>query len=704
MTKSGQTEKLLKKNKWSFDDRWIPLVLLFLSVLAFVPLIRSVGFYWDDWPMLWFEITQGPQGFTQAFTSDRPFLGYLYQITGALIGTDPLNWQIVTVLFRWLVSCAFWWCLRLLWPKEKDKTFWIAALLAVYPGFKQMPIAYVWGNAFIMLFSYVVSYGLMLKAIASAENGNRKAYRLWTIAGVITYAFCTVCTEYYTGLDVVRGIIIWIFLLQYTEFSDRKVSKKIRKTIWYWLPYLTVLILFMFWRIFIFQFHNYQPVLLSRFAANPIQTTGELFARVIEDAYTATWGAWTEYFSFPTRANLQTVSDKMFWIAVVVGFLFIFAALTFFRKKSVQNKSDISDATEKKSWIRNAIILGSAAVVFPGIPYLVTSLSPSLDFPRDRWLTAYMFGSCVFLVGLIDSFIRDGIKQKIIVSLFIAMAVGGNLLNTNTYRRDWEAQQDFINQLTTRIPDLDTPAYFLTDFNPLTYETDNSLTGLFNLALEPENSSLTLPVSVGFYDVRFNSSAEKFAAGEPIYQGFRSALFQGETKDIVVYFYSPPGCLRILDPEQHMNLPIFPDKFYEFIPYSHPENILPEGTRSTFLQDEIFKKPVTKNWCYYFQEADLARQYSQWEKIAEIGDQVLNRYQAGEASEYIPFIEAYAQLNRWGDTVPLIEKVHSMNKELDKPLCPILQKLFIEHYPQDQTEREEVASALYRIGCSAYSQ
>jgi len=315
-----------------------------------------------------------------------------------------------------------------------------------------------------------------------------------------------------------------------------------------------------------------------------------------------------------------------------------------------------------------------------------------------------MFGSCVFLVGLIDSFIRDGIKQKIIVSLFIAMAVGGNLLNTNTYRRDWEAQQDFINQLTTRIPDLDTPAYFLTDFNPLTYETDNSLTGLFNLALEPENSSLTLPVSVGFYDVRFNSSADKFAAGEPIYQGFRSALYQGETKDIVVYFYSPPGCLRILDPEQHMNLPIFPDKFYEFIPYSHPENILPEGTRSTFLQDEIFKKPVTKNWCYYFQEADLARQYSQWEKIAEIGDQVLNRYQAGEASEYIPFIEAYAQLNRWGDTVPLIEKVHSMNKELDKPLCPILQKLFIEHYPKDQTEREEVASALYRIGCSAYSQ
>ncbi len=375
-----------------------------------------------------------------------------------------------------------------------------------------------------------------------------------------------------------------------------------------------------------------------------------------------------------------------------------------FPEKSVQNKSDISNAAEKKNWIRNAIILGLAAVVFPGIPYLVTSLSPSLDFPRDRWLTAYMFGSCVFLVGLIDSFIRDGIKQKIIVSLFIAMAVGGNLLNTNTYRRDWEAQQDFINQLTTRIPDLDTPTYFLTDFNPLTYETDNSLTGLFNLALEPENSSLTLPVSVGFYDVRFNSSAEKFAAGEPIYQGFRSALFQGETKDIVVYFYSPPGCLRILDPEQHMNLPIFPDKFYEFIPYSHPENILPEGTRSTFLQDEIFKQPVTKNWCYYFQEADLARQYSQWEKIAEIGDQVLNRYQAGEASEYIPFIEAYAQLNRWGDTVPLIEKVHSMNRELDKPLCPILQKLFIEHYPQDQTEREKVASAMYRIGCSAYSQ
>lgn len=705
MPKMTQPATQKKRFSFTYGEKLVPLILLILTGITYLPLINTLGFYWDDWPMLWFDVTQGPSGFAAAFTSDRPFLGYLYQATGALIGTEPLNWQILTIVFRWLIACAFFWMLKLLWPKRSEAAFWAAAMLTVYSGFKQMPIAYVWGNALIMLFAYILSYGMMLKAIVAAEENHWRKYALWTIPGVLFYTFCTISTEYYTGLDIVRGIIIWMFLSQFESFKKVSFKKQIIKTFLHWIPFLIPLGIFMFWRVFIFKFPSYQPVLMTQLAANPLKAIAGIIIRAIEDAYTATWGAWTEFFSFPNHTDFETVSGRLFWLFVLIGFLVTLIALRLF--KSTNDPEESPDAPAQKShskWTVSALILGAAAVIFPGIPYWVTSLSPSLDFPKERWLSAYMFGSCIFMTGLIILFLRNRKQQILIVSLFIAMAIGGNIMNANSFRKDWQNQREFANQLFTRIPDFKSPMYLLTDYNPLSYETDNSLTGMVNLTLAPENTSLDLPLSVGFYDVRFKSSNEKLESGDPVYQGFRSANFSGEVSDVVVYFYSPPGCLRILDPEQHGDLPIFPDSFYEFIKYSHPKKILPSGNSIPYVQSEIFGQPIEKNWCYFFESADLARQDENWEKIASLGDESIPYFTAGEASEYIPFIEAYAKIDRWEDAIPLIEKVHQMNQNLDAPLCPILQELFTENLPEESSVMEDAASAMNQIGCNAYSK
>ena len=146
-----------KKKNFYFSEKFVPFLLLIFTLAAYIPLASQMGFYWDDWPMLWFKVNRGAEGFAQAFTSDRPFLGHLYKTTASLLSNDPLEWQILTVFFRWAVTAAFWWMLKQLWPDRKREVFWISLLLALYPGFKQMPIVYVWMNAFIMLLAYVLS-------------------------------------------------------------------------------------------------------------------------------------------------------------------------------------------------------------------------------------------------------------------------------------------------------------------------------------------------------------------------------------------------------------------------------------------------------------------------------------------------------------------------------------------------------------------
>lgn len=685
-----------EQNQPASRKEWtIPLFLLLITLITYAPLIRQLGFYWDDWPMLWFELTQGPQGFLQAFTIDRPFLGYFYYLTAILFGSDPLVWQIVTVLSRWLVAWAFWWLLKQLWPNRRFIAAGGAILLTTYSGFKQMPIAYVWGNALILLFLYVLSYGLMLKAVGHAENGGRRKYWLFTLIGVFCYTYCTLCTEYYTGLDLTRGIIIWIFLLRNASFEQAPFWGKVKKAGFYWLPYLAVFVAFMFWRVFIFQFPSYQPVLVTSLQTSPLNATLGLFGRVVQDFYTATWAAWTEFFRFPSSETISAVSDRLFWLIVMVGFVLIAGYLCILHR----HKKSPSSSNDSEKWIGQALLLGAAAVVFSGLPYVVTSLSPGLVFPYDRWLIVYMFGSVLLLAALIAWFTKSAAKRILLISLFAAMAMGGNLLNANTFRRDWNNQQSFVDQLLTRIPDFQAPMYLLSDTNPLKYETDNSLTGMVNLALAHESTSEQLPVSVGFYSTRFKDGMERLQSPEPFYQGFRSAMFGAESKDIVVYYYNPPGCLRILDPNLHGELPIFPDEYYDLISLSHPEKIMDGEREAAFIQTAVFKSVPEDSWCRSFQKADLARQSEDWQTIAAIGDETLPRFSAGEASEYIPFIEAYAQLERWQDVTPLIDQVHAMNRELDSVLCPILQQILADKMPADSALFGHVQASLFQIGC-----
>jgi hypothetical protein len=58
------------------------------------------------------------------------------------------------------------------------------------------------------------------------------------------------------------------------------------------------------------------------------------------------------------------------------------------------------------------------------------------------------------------------------------------------------------------------------------------------------------------------------------------------------------------------------------------------------------KAPAT--WCDYFQKADLARQYQNWEEIAQLGDAAFGSGKTpNHPSERIPFIEGYAHVGAW---------------------------------------------------------
>ena len=108
-----------KAFRWLDDYRFTPLILLVLTILSYGLFSRSMGFFMDDWYVIWFGKTFGAAQFPVYYALDRPFMGYFYVIASTLLGKSesPLVWQIFSLVLRWLCSYTLWGMLNAIWPE-----------------------------------------------------------------------------------------------------------------------------------------------------------------------------------------------------------------------------------------------------------------------------------------------------------------------------------------------------------------------------------------------------------------------------------------------------------------------------------------------------------------------------------------------------------------------------------------------------------
>lgn len=103
----------------SKDKRFFPLILLVSIFLAYGLFIPWLGFYLDDWYIIWFRHFFGSAAFTEFFGQDRPFLAWIYMILTPILGNSPVAWQSFAVLTRWVLGLALWDLLKQIWPEHK---------------------------------------------------------------------------------------------------------------------------------------------------------------------------------------------------------------------------------------------------------------------------------------------------------------------------------------------------------------------------------------------------------------------------------------------------------------------------------------------------------------------------------------------------------------------------------------------------------
>ncbi|MCD6356510.1 MAG: hypothetical protein J7L66_04410, partial [Anaerolineaceae bacterium] len=207
-------------------------------------------------------------------------------------------------------------------------------------------------------------------------------------------------------------------------------------------------------------------------------------------------------------------------------------------------------------------------------------------------------------------------------------------------------------------------------------------------------SNKQLAYFIYFTDARDEEWFEKSIHNQNYEKNYRSFFFRGNTADIITFLYQPPGCLKILDRKYSNSItnPNLSFRQVKEISFSSLDRIQEYPQNYPF--EPLFGEQAENSWCYYFEKADLARQFGKYAEIVRLGDEAISAGQTPRvASEWLPFLEGYLWNAKWEKAEWIIIEIQNAKGNYNDGLCYTLKRVKNNQIYPYKTEISNLISA-----------
>jgi hypothetical protein len=657
---------------------FVPLLLAGVTVLAYGLLAPWLGFYWDEWPMTWIAHRLGPDGLARYFSTNRPYWGMIYRLTTPLLGAVPWHWQVFGLFWRWVTAVAVWGALRQVWRRHPAPALWASLLFLVYPGFTQQSIGMMYGHFFVVLSAYLLSLWCSLAAVRtwSLSGGTgRLRFLLLTLLALLLSLVNLLAMEYFFVLELFRAALIAAMLREMARETGQTPRRLPLRALLYSLPYLILFVGAAVWRALFFRFQtqNYDIGIMDQLRAGPLATLGRLIGGALNDLFHVTVLAWARPFLPANLSGLGARSTLLWALVTLAALILVGICLRWAARRS---SPPARDATQRvASWAVPALILGLLALLLAGPPFWLTQLEIHLDYPNNRFTLPFMLGASLLLTGLIGLLPGRSIYKAGLVTLLVSAAVGYQFQQGVSFQRDWKTHNTLFWQMQWRMPALQPGTTLISSNLPLRYYSDNSLAGPLNWIYGVDAAPGEMPYMYYFASVR-SLRRPLFQPGNPIEQDYLAATFHGSTDQMVAITFSPPGCMRVLEPDLDPTNTMLPELMRQSAPLSNADWILPHSGSPNALTPRIFGAEPAHGWCYYYEQADLARQLGDWKEVTRLGDLAFaSGDYPNDPMERLPFVEGYAHVGSWDRARELTEESDAITPLMRPILCKLWQRI-----------------------------
>ena len=634
------------------------LFLTLLGAVTYLPFAARMGYINDDWYLMFDGYVGGASFFHNVFSVDRPLRGWVMQAAFAVFGLNPLYYHLSAFLFRVISAVALFWIGNQLWQRRPLYN-WIAALLfLVYPGFLSQVNPIDYQSQLFSLACGMLSVALTLKALQTDSPTVRWAYIIASAALAWVYLGLV---EYFLGFEALRFAMIGILHLRKPE---QPVIARLKSALVTSLPFLAGAGGFLIWRLFFFEAERKATdvnLQLSSLFESPLTALWWL-NYLIQDVFKVIMVAWTvplNLFGFSLRLRDAFVGFGLAALAVAV-------LLVFLRQGNA--KTGDEETSQSSSEMREQIWLAFITIVACLVPVILVNRHVTIP-DYSRYALAPAVG-----VGLLFSVIFERVNSTSLRAGLIAFLLGVSVLthhgNAVRVADETEATRNFWWQVAWRAPKIQDGVTLIVLYPGSPLSEDYFIWGPANFIYYPEKQDanpLTIKLPAAVLDgstvtqITTNGGVETpLRRGNYLERDFGNVLVMTQS--------SADSCVRFINGKSP-ELNSFDDgRIVMVAPYSKLEAVVTEGEIPA-VPLEIFGAEPERGWCYYYQQADLARQRGDWSEVTTLLDEALDKgYYPNDPLEWIPFMQAYAVQGNV-DEISKMTKLVILDKYLRLQVC-----------------------------------
>lgn len=574
---------------------WLFAVVSALAAIAAYGLLSpSLGAYGDDPNFLWAYHRGGAAEF-------RPFMGWvreygvlLYEWLSPLLKESIFAWRLACLALRWLSALLYFITLRRAFPARTGILFAAGLLFLLYPGFSQQAIPVEFILHFFSLCCILGSIALHQRAL---EDGNPVRKAVGIGAGTLLSLIGVFSCEYFIGLELVRPILIYFSLPKDLAKKERMETALLTS-----LPFLSVLGLFFYWRLFRTSITYLEPVLMNDLRADPIHALLAIAANAFRDLRLTIVSAFGPIFALEWRGSSGRLTLAL--VLVCAGLVW-----TLLRRTEADGGEEAAAAAENDR--RTLIALGLFGALIGGIPVWGAGLELTLELFWDRLTLSFMWGACLFVAAFLAQVFRRRYAPAAL-AILVALSLGYQFQLQNRYRRDWRLITAMIWELKWRAPDLEAGTLLLFDELPVESLTDNSLNALVNWTYETAGDPAREAYKVFDMDNR-RELLLSLEADTPIVHD----AYHGRLTNALILRKTPSSCLTILRPEDR-DFPGLSKTARALVRYSNPaERTIAVSTRPMGRTPISGAEPL-HGWCSFYQRIEAAADRSDWDEVLRL--------------------------------------------------------------------------------------
>lgn len=681
----------ISREKLIRAEPWLACIMIILAAsVTYGILITRLGFYRDDWYMLWSgQSKDGLTAIIRLFQTDRPLIGWTYASIYKVIGANVLAWQILALLLKICTGLFVFFLLRMIWPEKRLETSTAALLFVLYPGFYQQPVAATFSIDLLGLNTIFLS---LLLTVLTFKTSNKFLQIFYTLLAMILGLLNLGLYEATIGLEVIRWALIWVFTQQkksappnIEKIASKQQKKNIlhvfsKKLFAYLGPYLFMLAGYLYWRLFIFKSIRRATnieVLLSDYANNPLYSLAQIIFGYIKDLFETVILAWfVPFYQFTGEGRFNNFLSALGVSAIVIAIAGVYFYL-FHESAPQANTSSNSN--------RQFIWMGLIGVLIPSAVIVLLGRNVVFSTQWDRYTTQSMLGVGILISGFIYFYLRGYFRWGILFGL-IFLAVMTHYHSAAVYSRFWEFERNLVWQLSWRAPGLQ-PETTLIVSMPEGYRLaeEYEIWGPVNIAYFPKQAvqvSGQVPTDEMILDLKAKTIEKRTVRNVNIRRDYG--------KPLIISMPGVNSCFHILD-GQNPTLPFFESgRIKEIAKFSNIQ-LIDTTTKPVTPPVNTFGGEPDHGWCYYYQSIQLALQTNNTALAAALSDKAKEKgLLPSDETEWMPVIFAYTLTSQ---TEKATQTAEQIDKDLRKYIC-------LQHPQLEESQENSPTNSFYTFFCS----